>query len=342
MADLGFADLDQAMAAYQELDPSSVTIPAEDVPGATAGDAVGRLPADLTKRLAGKTPFARAVAGLPRPEQAGVVHNALVLLANRVLSANLVTPGDDDAVRAVLETLSATLDLAVEYLARGQPDREVVAVARVPLLTLHRLGVSLTGKVRRLARELVRKNPFAPLRPAIDIFEAEDAEVLASLSRRHPRFPRVLETPPATGERPFATLADIATATRAVERAAAAVELVLGLGIRPAHLAPAALDGVDPTSIDTATLARTVLVARLLDQPKGALALPGEAVRRFKENFNSGQELSTSALQKATSGLCEAIGARTLEGAYREIALRWLAGLCPLGPVIQTGRPSLP
>jgi hypothetical protein len=342
MADLGFADLDQAMAAYQELDPATVVIPAKDVPSTPAGRE-GRLPADLTRRLEGRTPFARAVAGLPSPDQAAAVKSALVLLANRVLSAHFVTPGDEEAVRAVLEALAATLDLAVEFLARGQAEREVAVVARLELLTLHRLGVSLTGKVRRLARELGRKNPFAPLRPAIDIFEAEDAEVLASLSKRHPRFPRVLESPPATGERPFATLADLATATRAVERAAAALELVLGLGIRPAHLAPEALGGVDPATIDTATLARTVLVARLLGRPQGGpVALPGEAVLKFKENFNSGQQISTEAVEKATKILCESIAAEALGGAHREIAVRWLSGLCPLGPVILADRPASP
>jgi hypothetical protein len=294
------------------------------------------------------------VAGLASQEETGGVHGALVLLANRVLSANHVTPGDNEAVRATLEAMSATLDLAVEFLARGSAEREVAAVRGVPLSTLHRLGVSLTGKLRRLATALVRKNPFAPLRPAIDIFEAEDAEILASLTKSRPRLPRILDTPPASGERPFATLADIATATRAVERAAAAVQLVTGLGLRPAHLSPEALEAmartgagpgatIDTATIDTGTLARTLLVSRLLGVPAGPLTLPStETVNEFKKHFNSGSQLPEAASLMAMSIIEKSTGATTLDGAHREIALRWLASLCPLGPVIQAGTPAEP
>jgi hypothetical protein len=354
MADLGFADLEEAMVAYQELDPASVTIPTDRAPapaGKPVDDARRRLPAVMTERLSGSTPFARGVAGLANAHERGEIHGALVLLANRVLSANRVAPGDDEAVRAVLIGLSATLDLAVEFLARGAAEREVAAVTGVPLLTLHRLGVSLTGKLARLAWQLVRKNPFASLRPAIDIFEALDAEVLASLTKRRPLFPRALEAPPAAGERPFATLADLATATRAVERAAAALQFVVGLGVRPAHLAPEALAAavakagggtharaIDLATIDTGTLARTLLVARLLDLPGEPLPVLGaEAVQKFTKHFNSGRQLSVSELEKATSILCKSIGAATLEGAHREVALAWLESLCPLGTVLQAG-----
>ena len=268
MADLGFADFYEALAVYQELDPASVRIPNRPAPSPrpksdAATDAFLRLPAVLTERLAGKTPLARAVAGLASRAEAADVHFALVALANRALSADRVAPGDDEAVRGVLERVSATLDLAVEFLARGDREREVAAVRGVPLLTLHRLGASLTGKLRRLARALRHDHPFAKLRPAIALFEPEDAEVLASLSRLRPCFPRLLASPPAAGDRPFASLADLAAATRAVERAAAALDLIAGLGVRPAQLEPDALQAqaraagrrtpaaIDPTIIDT-------------------------------------------------------------------------------------------
>ena len=361
MADLGFADFYEALAVYQELEPASVR--ASDAPlpsprprGEPSDDAFLRLPAVVAERLGGKTPFARAVVGLQDREEIADLHFALVALANRALAADRVTPGDDEAVRAVLERMSATLDLAIEFLARGRAEREVAAVRGVPLVTLHRLGVSLTGKLRRLAWALLRQNPFAALRPAIDIFELGDREVLATLARLRPLFPRALESPPAPGERPFATLADLATATRAVERAAAALELVAGLGIRPAQLSPESLAAmakaassgpeavsIDPGAIDTGSLARTVLVARLLGKRGMSLAaLSREAVDDFKRRFNSGAQLSEYTTLRARAILNDASQGLPLEGARGDVAARWLASLCPLGPILGADRPTAP
>ena len=205
------------------------------------------------------------------------MHSALVALCNRVLSADRVSPGDDPAVAAVLARVAATLDLAVEFLSRGDDAAGVAAVRGVPLTKLFRLGVSLVGKLHRLARTLVRDNPFAVLRPAVDLWEPEDAEVLAALTRLRPLFPRLLDNPPTAGERPFASLRDLATATAAMERAGAALALVVGLGVRPEHVSPERLSAMgvaDPAVVDTGLLARTVLVQRLLGLAPGPLRTP--------------------------------------------------------------------
>ena len=358
MADLGFVDFYEALVAYQELDPTSVRIEAGPAPslrpcGEPIDDVHLRLPLVVTERLSGKTPFARAVGGLQTREETADLHFALVALCNRVLAADRIAPSDEEGIRSALERLSATLDIAVEFLARGDGDRETAAVRTVPLLKLHRLGVSLIGKLRRLATALVGKNPFAVLRPAVDIFEPEDGEILASLSRTRPVFPKALDTPPAPGERPFAGLADIASATLAVGRAAAAVEMVTGLGIRPQQLLPEALEAmakaagtggaiasIDPASLDAGVLARTVLVARLLSgQPAPLAVLPIVSVDKFKQNFNSSAQLSERAKVQAGNILRQSILSSTLDGPGREVAARWIASLCPLGPVLGHPRP---
>ena len=358
MADLGFVDFYEALGAYQELDPASVRIgdhPATSLrPRGEPLDTVHlRLPVVVAERLSGKTPFARAVGGLQSREEAADLHFALVTLCNRVLAANRIAPSDEEAILSALERLSATLDIAVEFLSRGDGERETAAVRTVPLLQLHRLGVSLIGKLRRLASALARGNPFATLRPAVDIFEAEDAEVLASLTRTRPAFPRLLDEPPAPGERVFACLADIALATHAVERAAATVEMLTGLGVRPQQLTAESLDSmarvagadgtkvtIDPAAIDAGVLARTVLVARLLGgQPSALTMLSLATINNFKQNFNSGPQLSESTALKVMNILRESTRSSTLDGASREVAMRWIAGLHPLGPVLGDSRP---
>jgi hypothetical protein len=350
MADLGFVDFYEALVAYQELDPTSVHIEANPAPsprpsGEPIDDIHLRLPLVVTEKLSGKTPFARAVAGLQTRDETADLHFALVALCNRVLAADRISPSDEEAIQAALERLSATLDIAVEFLAHGEGERETAAVRTVPLLKLHRLGVSLIGKLRWLATALVGKNPFAVLRPAVDIFEPEDGEILASLTRTRPAFPRALDTPPAPGERPFASLTDLAVATLAVGRAAAAVEMVTGLGVRPQQLTPEALEAmakaagakttIDPASIDAGVLARTVLVGRLLSgQPAALSVLPSGSTEKFKQDFNSGTQLPESAAVQAANILLHSGQTSTLEGPGRQVAARWIASLCPLGPVL--------
>lgn len=345
MADLGFIEFSEALAVYKDLNPDSVHIDETVAQGLRSpwqaeAEVHWRLPTAMVERLTGKTPFARAVGGLRTREEAAEAHQALVALCNRVLSADRVEPSDDEAIKAALERVAARLDLALEFLAHGDAEREVAAVRSVPMVTLHRLGTSLVGKLGRLASTLLTKNPFAVLRPGLDVFETEDGEALASLGRVRPLFPRILDQPPASGERPLASLADIALGTRAVERAAAAIELLVGLGVRPQDLTPQALAAVghvkaDLAAIDSGVLARTVLVRRLLGDPLPPLApLARSAIENFKENFISSEQLIESTSFHAMDILRSTSPSGHLKEAGLEVARRWTASLAPLGPVL--------
>jgi len=347
MADLGFVDFYEALEVYRELDPASVQLESGPVASGQSPDELGmdthlRLPVLMADRLAGATPFARAVAGLTLAAEVTALHSALVALCNRVLSADRVSPGDDPAVAGVLGRVAATLDLAVEFLSRGDEAAGVAAVRRVSVTKLFRLGVSLVGKLHKLARSLERDSPFAVLRPAIDLWEPEDAEVISALTKLRPLYPCLLDHPPSAGERPFASLRDLATATVAIERAGAALALVAGLGVRPEHISPERLSvmGVaDPAVVDTGLLARTILVQRLLGRGLGPVEpLPAQAVSSFKEKFNgSTQHIETMAKSAAAVLQSAAPGGR-FTPATEAVATRWLHGLAPLGPVLIADR----
>ena len=121
-------------------------------------------------------------------------------LTNRVLAADRVAPGDDDAVAATLQRLAATLDLAIERLAPGDDERGAAALRTIPLVRLFRAGVTMIGKVRRLALALLRGGPFG--RQGLALAEPEDATVLEALTRARPLYPRILDQPPARGRAP--------------------------------------------------------------------------------------------------------------------------------------------
>jgi hypothetical protein len=343
MADMGFVDFYEALEVYRELDPSSVHLepgsvaanpPRED----PAADSHLRLPVVMADRMAGTTPFARAVAALTSPTEAADLHNALVALCNRVLSADRVSPGDDLVVAGVLGRVAATLDLAVEFLSRGDETAGVTAVRRIPLIKLFRLGVSLVGKLHRLARSLLHDSPFAALRPEVDLWEPDDAEVLAALAKLRPLFPRLLDQPPSAGERPFACLHDLATATAAMERAGAALALVVGLGVRPEHVSPERLRRIgvaDPEMVDTGVLARTVVVQRLLGRAPGPIEpLPAGAISSFEKKFNSSPQRIEMMAKTAAAILQSAAPGAHFTPATQAVATRWLHSLAPLGPVL--------
>ncbi len=128
----------------------------------TDGDAALRVPTALAERLGNTdgSPFARAAQKLTAGDELDELRFALVALTNRVLAADRVAPGDDEAVAAALERLVATLDLAIERLAQGDDERGAEALRTIPLARLFRLGVSLSGKVKRLALAVRREGPF--------------------------------------------------------------------------------------------------------------------------------------------------------------------------------------
>ncbi|HTB61220.1 MAG TPA: DUF6178 family protein, partial [Polyangia bacterium] len=274
MADLGFADYYEALEVYRELDPASVRIGdapsrARTIVDTRPDGAALRVPTALAERMGDTdgSAFSRAAQKLTAGDELDDLRFALVALTNRVLAADRIAPGDDEAVPAVLDRLVATLDLAIERLAQGDDERGAAALRTIPLARLFRLGVSLCGKVKRLALTLRREGPFGA--QGFNLAESDDATVLEAVTRLRPMFPRLLDDPPSAGERPFRQLVDLARAAAAIEQAAAAQALVRGLGVTPEDVAaggPAlAGTGMDAAGLDLGTLARTALVARLLE-----------------------------------------------------------------------------
>ena len=372
MADLGFADHWEALEVYRELDPASVRIGEATGPASRVrplhgdprtGDSL-RAPTALAERMSGSnSPFSRAVAGLTSPDEVAELHFALVALGNRVLAADRVTPGDDEAVNAVLARMLATLDIAVEFLAHGDDAHAVEAVRTVPVVRLFRLGVSLVGKVKQLARALESKGPFAALGPGL--FEDADAAVIEAVTRPRPAFPSLLDDPPKAAERPFASMADVARATEALKEAAAAQALLYALGVRAEHIHTDAASTSEPwkgseppatpdrmqsengDAIDAGVLARTALVARLLaadssskrEQPMSFQPLTTDEVREFQAltrvqgSKDHEMKLSDKLTRKAKA-ILDAAAPGALAEAARKVAERWIAGLAPLEPVL--------
>jgi len=351
MADLGFADYYEALEVYRELDLAGVRIGEgqqarlrSTVDAAAGNGAALRVPTTLAQRLAdvNGSPFARAAQKLAPGDDIDELRFALVSLTNRVLAADRVSPGDDDHVATTLQRLAATLDLAIEHLAAGDDERGAAALRSIPLVRLFRTGVTLIGKVRRLALALARGGPFG--RRGIALAETDDAAVLEAVTRARPLYPRLLDDPPGAGERPFQSLADVARAAAAVERAAAAQAMLRGIGLTPGDLAPdgplLAGTGVDAAAVDAGVLARTLLVGRLLvrvGKSAAIEALDPAALRAFERQLHrtptAPAKVPAALAERARAWLTDA-APPVLAGAASSVADRWIASLAPLEPVL--------
>jgi len=364
MEDLGFADYYRALEIYKDLDPASVKIGEGRGPAglvsvgasdASATDPSLRMPNALVERLASGTPFAQAVAGLADNATVNGVHDELVSVANRVLSADRVSPTDETAIAEVLERLAATLDLSVAFLCQGSDARATEAVETISIARLFRLGNALIGKVGQAARALKNQHPLAKLaRSGVDLFEPQDSELLGALARPRPAYPLFLDgvgagfgtRDSAAGTRPFQSMADIKRAATALEQAATSLSLLGALGLKPEHLGEESLRAVgieDALLLDNGILARTHIVARLThsveetrrdkETRSGALmVLDAEKLEAFtKQTRSAPAEALTEAVFACFK---QALGVTQLTSAQTEVARRWADSLSPLEPVI--------
>src|SRR5262249_52824953 len=195
------------------LDPSTVR-PDED----THTEATPReleqassLPVQLAGALDERSFFARALATIHDEHQIERLQALLMLLVNKVMSADLVEPGDVAGAQKALERAVGYLGIGLEYLSRGQLELAGTALRHVALERVFRVGVSLTLQLRRLADTLVDKGGVQLDRTLL-LDPPYDA-LVRSLRQQRP----LLDD--GSGPRPFRTLADIRQAAAALEEA---------------------------------------------------------------------------------------------------------------------------
>ncbi len=272
LADLGFPDPEEAMAIYRPLDPATVKIPDVGDPPAVEPGVIAvagvSLPALVADAIEPRSLLAQALGTLTTDAEIERVHASLVTLFNRALAADRVEPADLAAGRLVLEDMIAYIGLGLEYLARTDVERAARAMKTLPLERIFRAGFSLTASLARLAETLFLRGRVRVGTPATLLLDGRHREVLSALRNpgtrgRRPRMPRMLDTPPAGGTRPFRSAADIRLAAAAIASAARVpVFFFDDLGLSVEAVAEAAMASPGFTF---GTLARTLAARILLD-----------------------------------------------------------------------------
>jgi hypothetical protein len=196
-ADLGFVPYHEAVGIYAYVDPRTVHAGEGREPGGERREAgeTAPLPAVFVEPLAEETFLGRALAALDDPALLDDVTAALVVLLNRVLSADRVALAEPDVVRAAVVRARDTLSVGLEYLTDAQVERAPAVLAGVALHRVFRAGHSLTLELRRLASQLRARG-------------VDDPDLDPLLAPR-PELPGALDQPPRAGSRPFRSLDDV-------------------------------------------------------------------------------------------------------------------------------------
>ena len=336
MADLGFADYYEALEVYRWLEPASVQVGEGTTKKTHVTSTPTTLPLVLAESVGERGLLGQALGAIADATELERLQGELMMLTNRVMSAERVEPGDLEALPGVLGGVVATLDLGLEFLARRGPDlvgQAVAALGSVALLRIFRVGFSLTLKLKHAADTLSGRGWVTLVPGRLTLLDSPLREILRALREPHPLYSLALEGGAAETTRPFATLADLARAARALEEAAAIGPFLRdGLGVAPRLLGPEALTGCRPAREDItfAVIGATLMANLLLERPAALVPLAPEDLAALCERvLPDGPPLRPTARLRVMRAFEEKLAERGIEppAEWTRWVESWLAHL---------------
>ena len=271
LLDLGFSPPHNALSVYARIDCNNfAALAARRTPAASYDDA----PVQALRLLEAAAPGG-LLAALMEQGIGEDIANDLVLLINKVISADRIDPGEDKELRAATERVYATLNLALENLCGHDiAAAEQLLAERYPE-DLFRFGFSLTLALQQRAKALTASAiaPFldGPFRAGVEI-----------LRRERPGFYEGISAIDRTGERFFASQTDLLAAQSWL--AGIEAQQHFFLAVAPFALPTAEnfdLSGCEPATLIDLTLSDlflTALANRLLGDAFTPEPLPAAAL----------------------------------------------------------------
>jgi hypothetical protein len=272
LLDLGFSVPHAALAVYARIDCANfAAVAARRTPAVMYDDA----PVQALRLLESASPGGLLGAVMAQGIAEDVA-NDLVLLINKVISADRIDPGEDKELRSATGRVYALLNLALENLCGNEVAAAAQLLAERYPEDLFRYGFSLTLALQQRARALAA----SPIAPLLDGPFRAGVEILR---RDRPGFYEGISGIDRTGERFFASQADLEAAHNWLAGIEAQQDFFLK--VAPFALPSAAtfdLRGCEPDNFTDLTLSDlflTALANRLLGnafapEPLSATSLP--------------------------------------------------------------------
>jgi hypothetical protein len=237
LADLGFLPADEAASIFAWLDPdraaSMAAPPSRPLPP-SADDVVSTdlttsplLPWDLLGD--GSSVLSKAMAGLD-DDRRGSVHHELMLVANRVHSADAADLGDSDALKETVRHVAAAAGTGLAWIAQGDESKLAATLRTTNVQHLFRVGHSLALKLRGELKARIELPRSGLSGRGLLRLDAPLREVVAGFLRVRPVLFGGLVHPERVDYRPVAGLGELAAAAAALTEAAFRAALLEGLG----------------------------------------------------------------------------------------------------------------
>jgi Family of unknown function (DUF6178) len=269
LRDLGFPELDEALAFYARPSPSSAS-PATPTAIPTPTPTVTPTPATLaaSRPRPAASLLEEALSRLDGPARDSAEEGLLYAL-NAALVASGVSMDEPEDVRGALEDARATLSLGLESLSGRDADRAAAALAERPIREIFQAGLAEPYRLQTRARRIAQSARL-PQAQNVTLLDPPLAEMVEALQRKRPAWP----DPSAPGRRrALATSAEVREADRLLDEAESVVALLRALGLSPAELGPRAeAAGIAPTALRASDAVRALALQRL----RGGTELPLE------------------------------------------------------------------
>lgn len=196
LADLGFPELEDALALYARVDPASFTLD-----GGKRYEGGAERPIFLPSLGGGDSLLQRVLSRSGSEE----IDQELSFLVNSALVADGNALHDRDAMEAVFQRVHGYLNIALEHLTGGDEERAAAILRDEYLRRLFQLGFSIVLGLQGMARRL-----------ASDDYATNKA--LLGLRATPPRYYRALDPEGVDGYREFRGLSDVKRAEGLLQR----------------------------------------------------------------------------------------------------------------------------
>jgi hypothetical protein len=266
LRDLGFPDLEEALAFYARparssppTSPSSSPSPSAPTSTATSTSLSPRPPPDSL--------LESAVSRL-QGEARDRAEEGLIYALNAALVASGTSMDEPEDVGAALADARATLSLGLETLSGGAPDRAAAALAERPIREIFQAGLVDPYRLQSRARRIAQSARL-PQAQNVTLLDPPLSDVVDALQRKRPVWP---DPSAPRSRRALASLAEVSAADRLLDEAESVVALLRALGLSPAELGPRAeAAGVAPTALRASDAVRALALQRLRGQTELAL-----------------------------------------------------------------------
>jgi hypothetical protein len=221
LADLGFLPKHEAMEIYAWRDPDA---PLEGKPQIPAAPAEADSPStDLSTSVLfpwdaladGSAAFARAAGELP-PEVRERVAHEVMLIANRVHTADGGDLGDPEALRQTAKSVLDTVGVGLSYRSQGDVTKMAPLLGTSSVSALFRVGHSLGLKIQRELRARINAKDSGLEDNGLLRLDTPLREAAAGLLRPRPMLYGGLVDKKRVDYRPPSSLMELAVLSRAV------------------------------------------------------------------------------------------------------------------------------